>query len=237
MTPFSNTVSARLLRRLAKVICQHPRWFVYPQIALALAGGLYTAAWLKLDMNRGHLVGTNSRQQRLYLEYRQEFPREEELVVVVQGGRRERNRQFIERLAARVAPETNLFTGLIYKGDLATPGAQSAAAGAGAGPGRDAPGLARVSALHPGVNPGDQSQLPVPPGEQTVPHRAGGGDGRDGILGAAHPVAATPHRAGQSKPAAPGHPALAGRRNALCRGRTSRTIDLPRLERRDGSIC
>ena len=121
MSPFSNTVSARLLRRLARVVCQHPRWFVYPQIALALAGGLYTAAWLKLDMNWSHLVGTSRQQQRLYLKYRQEFPREEELVVVVQGGR-ERNRQFIERLAARVAPQTNLFTSLIYKGDLATLG-------------------------------------------------------------------------------------------------------------------
>ena len=43
-------------------------------------------------------------------------------MVVVQGGRRERNRQFIERLAARVLPETNLFTSLFYKGDLAALG-------------------------------------------------------------------------------------------------------------------
>ena len=33
-------------------------------------------------------------------------------MVVVQSGRRERNRQFLERLAARVAPQTNLFTSL-----------------------------------------------------------------------------------------------------------------------------
>jgi hopanoid biosynthesis associated RND transporter like protein HpnN len=119
MTPFSNTVSARLLRGLARAVCAHPRWFVYPQIVLALAGVLYTAARLTLDTNRTHLIGTNLPQQRLYLKYRQEFPREDELIVVVQSGQRERNRQFLERLAARVAPQTNLFTSLFYKGDLA----------------------------------------------------------------------------------------------------------------------
>ncbi len=118
MTSFSNTVSARLLRRFARAVWAHPRWFIYPQIFFALAGVLYTAAWLKLDMNRNHLVGSNLRQQRLYLKYQREFPRQDELVVLVQSGRRERNRQFIERLAALVAPQTNLFTGLFYKGDL-----------------------------------------------------------------------------------------------------------------------
>jgi hopanoid biosynthesis associated RND transporter like protein HpnN len=120
MTPFSDTVFARLLRRLAGAVCHHPRWFVYPQIGLALAGVLYSSAWLKLDMSRSHLVGTNLRQQRIHLKYRKEFPREDELVVVVQSGRMERNRQFVERLAARIAPQTNLFTDLFYKGDLAT---------------------------------------------------------------------------------------------------------------------
>src|ERR1017187_3213843 len=90
MTPFSDTVFARLLRRLAGAVCHHPRWFVYPQIGLALAGVLYSSAWLKLDMSRSHLVGTNLRQQRIHLKYRKEFPREDELVVVVQSGRMER---------------------------------------------------------------------------------------------------------------------------------------------------
>ena len=104
MTPIPNTVLARLLHRLAGAVCEHPGWFLYPQIGLALAGVLYTTQRLKLDMNREHLVGAICRQQRAYLQYGKEFPREDELVVVVQGGQRERNRQFIERLAARVCP-------------------------------------------------------------------------------------------------------------------------------------
>jgi hypothetical protein len=74
MTLLPDTVFARLLHRLARAVCNHPRWFVYPQICLALAGAFYTAARLTLDTNRSHLVGTNLRQQRIYLKYRQEFP-------------------------------------------------------------------------------------------------------------------------------------------------------------------
>jgi len=122
MTLLPDTVFARLLHRLARGVCKHPRWFVCPQICLALAGALYAADRLKLDMNRDHLVGPKLRQERVFLKYRKEFPRADELVVVVQSGRRERNRQFIERLAARAAGETNLFAGLFYKGDLATLG-------------------------------------------------------------------------------------------------------------------
>jgi uncharacterized protein len=122
MTPAFNTVSARLLHRLARAVCEHRGWLLYPQVGLALAGVLYTTQRLKLDMNREHLVGATLRQQRAYLQYRKEFPRGEELVVVVQSGRRERNGQFVERLAARVAGEPNLFTNLFYKADLAALG-------------------------------------------------------------------------------------------------------------------
>jgi hypothetical protein len=122
VSSFSDSFAARLLRRLAKAVCAHPRWFVYPQVGLALAGTLYTAQRLKLDMNRGHLIGPNVGNQRTALEYEKEFPKQNELAVVVQSGSPERNRQFIERLGARVALETNLFTGLFYKGDLATLG-------------------------------------------------------------------------------------------------------------------
>ena len=74
MTPIPNTVLARLLHRLAGAVCEHPGWFLYPQIGLALAGVLYTTQRLKLDMNREHLVGATLRQQRAYLQYPQGVP-------------------------------------------------------------------------------------------------------------------------------------------------------------------
>ncbi|HEV2393050.1 MAG TPA: hypothetical protein VG146_11895 [Verrucomicrobiae bacterium] len=53
----------------------------------------------------------------------EEFPGEgDELVVVVESGRSGRNRQFIERLAGRLKPETKLFKDLFYKADLTTLG-------------------------------------------------------------------------------------------------------------------
>jgi uncharacterized protein len=122
MTPLPDSAFTRLLHLLARAVCNHPRWFVYPQIALALAGALYTADRLKLEMDRDDLVGPKLPQERVYRRYQKEFPRADELVVVVESGRRERNRQFVERLAARIAAETNLFSGLFYKGDMAAMG-------------------------------------------------------------------------------------------------------------------
>ena len=229
MTPFSDTVFARLLRRLARVVCRHPRWFVYPQIGLALAGVLYTADRLKLDMNRSHLVGDEPAAAAHLPEIPEGIPEGRR----AGGGRAERPagaQPPVCRAAGRpdCAGDQSLHQPLL-QGRPRHVGAQGAAAGADQGPGRNAPGLARVPALHSRVCPGHQSQLPVPPGEQTIPHRSGGRERRDRIPGPAHPVSATPHRAGQAKPAAPGHAALTGRRNPLCRGRTGRTIDLPRL--------
>src|SRR4051794_10924754 len=122
MTRFSDTYFARLLRRLAQAVCQHSKWFVYPQICFFILSVLYAVHGLNLDMNRENLIGEQSRYHQIYLSFRREFPAPDELVLVVESHNAGRNHQFIERLAARVAPETNLFTDLFYKGDLTTLG-------------------------------------------------------------------------------------------------------------------
>ncbi len=123
MRSYSNSIFALSLRRLARLVCLHRSWFVVPQILLSALCLFYTARWLKLDMNRGHLIGLNMKQQQIYLAFQQEFPGEgNDLVVAVESGETEANRQFIERLAARVKPETNLFQDVFYKGDLVTLG-------------------------------------------------------------------------------------------------------------------
>jgi len=71
-----------------------------------------------MDMNRDDLVGANEKYHQVYMKYQAEFPGEDELAVVVESSDNERNRQFVERLAARLALETNLFTDVFYKGDL-----------------------------------------------------------------------------------------------------------------------
>lgn len=63
------------------------------------------------------------KQHEIYLAFQKEFPGEgNDLVVAIESGGIELNRQFIERLAARVKPETNLFKDVFYKGDLVTLG-------------------------------------------------------------------------------------------------------------------
>ena len=117
---------ARLLRVLAGAVCRHPRWFIYPQFALFALCVYYTAfspGHLQMDMDQDHLVGADKKYHRDFMKYRAEFPGEDELAVVVESGDLERNRQFVERLGARLAVETNLFTDVFYKpGDLAALG-------------------------------------------------------------------------------------------------------------------
>ncbi|MDB6122669.1 MAG: Exporter of the superfamily [Pedosphaera sp.] len=118
---FSNSILARTLRRLAEVVSKHPKWFIYPQIVLSVLCVVYTIHGLKLDMNRDNLIGPGVKSHEIYMNFRKEFPNEDQLVLV-EGDRWERNRQFMERLATRIKSETNLFAGVFYKGDLATLG-------------------------------------------------------------------------------------------------------------------
>ncbi|HZM05508.1 MAG TPA: MMPL family transporter, partial [Candidatus Saccharimonadales bacterium] len=120
MTSVADSVFAKLLRILARLVCRHPKWFIYPQILLFVLSVIYTATHWKLDMNRDNLVGGSTHQ--VYMKFRQEFPGEDELAVVVESEDMERNRQFVERLAAKLEPETNLFTDVFYKGDLTSLG-------------------------------------------------------------------------------------------------------------------
>ena len=112
-----------LLGWVAQAVCAHPGWYLYPQVVLAAGCLVYAAHALKLDTNRDHLIGSQIKAQQIYLAFEKEFPGEgNDLVVVAESGRNERNRQFIERLAAKVSPQTNLFSDLFYKANLATLG-------------------------------------------------------------------------------------------------------------------
>src|SRR5271170_1352204 len=117
---------ARLLGKLAATVCRHPHWFVYPQAVLFVACICYTVAFLHVDTNRDDLVGANLKNHRNFLALQKEFPQQgNDLVVVVESDDTEKNRQFIERLAAKMTPEPNLFREVFYQQNLAMLGTKA----------------------------------------------------------------------------------------------------------------
>jgi hopanoid biosynthesis associated RND transporter like protein HpnN len=110
----ADSLLARLLCRLTTAVCRHPRWFVWPQVVLFLVCVLYTIGFLKADMNRDNLVGPNQKYHQNYLRLQKEFPQQDDLVVVVESDNIEKNRQFVERIAAKMQVETNFFRDVFF---------------------------------------------------------------------------------------------------------------------------
>ena len=73
---------------------------------------------IAFDTSRNDLVGSNKKYHQNFLRFKKEFPTQDDLVVVVESEDAEKNRQFVERLGAKLEAETNLFHDVFYKGDL-----------------------------------------------------------------------------------------------------------------------
>jgi hopanoid biosynthesis associated RND transporter like protein HpnN len=114
----ADTFFARLLAKLAWAACHRGHWFIWPQAVLFLLCIAYTVKFLEFDTSRNNLVGANKKYHQNFLRFKNEFPTQDDLVVVVESENPEKNRQFVERLGAKLEAETNLFTHLFYKGDL-----------------------------------------------------------------------------------------------------------------------
>src|SRR5437867_2752690 len=114
----ADTLFARILARLADAVFRYRALFFYPQLALFVICILYTVKYLEFDTSRNNLVGANKKYHQNFLRFKKEFPTQDDLVVVVESEDAEKNRQFVERLGARLEAETNLFHDVFYKGDL-----------------------------------------------------------------------------------------------------------------------
>jgi hopanoid biosynthesis associated RND transporter like protein HpnN len=113
-----DSLVARLLTSLAGAIFRYRRWFVWPQLVLFVLCIFYTKDHLEFDTSRNNLVGSNKSYHQNFLKFKKEFPTQDDLVVVVESEDAEKNRQFVERLGAKLDAETNLFRDVFYKGDL-----------------------------------------------------------------------------------------------------------------------
>lgn len=110
--------AVRLLEGLAALVLRRPRWFVWPQVLLAVLCVAYTAGHLKFSTSRNDLVDANLQYHRLFLEYRAEFGELDDLLAIVESENPEKNRQFVERLGARLRAEPELFQDVFFKGAL-----------------------------------------------------------------------------------------------------------------------
>src|SRR5438105_10763350 len=117
--------TGRFLFWLSDALYNHRRWFLYPQIFLAAAAVVYTVYNLNFLTSRDALVGGEKKYHQDYLRFREEFPVQDDLVVVVESENAEKNRQFVERLGARLEAQTNIFASVFYKGDLKTMGTKA----------------------------------------------------------------------------------------------------------------
>ena len=111
---------ARFLTWLIGVVLRHQRLFIYGQLVLFVLCILIAVKYpgIQFDTSRNNLVGSNKKYHQTFLRFKEEFPTQDDLVVVVESENAEKNRQFVERLGARLEAETNLFHDVFYKGDL-----------------------------------------------------------------------------------------------------------------------
>ncbi|HMJ65227.1 MAG TPA: MMPL family transporter, partial [Candidatus Binatia bacterium] len=109
--------TARFLFWLAGAIYKHRWYFFWPQIVLMALCIWLTVQKLEFLMNRNALVGGEKLYHKVYMEFKKEFPVQDDLVVVVESEDMERNRQFVERLGKKLEADTN-FASVFFKGDL-----------------------------------------------------------------------------------------------------------------------
>ena len=118
MRPLHEQLATRLLHKLADRLLAHPLWFVVPQALLLVLCVGYTITRLQFSTNRSDLVSAEEKNQKTYQSLKQEFKFQNSLVAIVESEQPAKNRQFVERLAARLRNEPTLFHGVYYKGDL-----------------------------------------------------------------------------------------------------------------------
>lgn len=95
-------MTASLLRAVARVVSRHPVPVLLVALLSAAGSLLYTAGHLRFEMARSTLVGSGARYDRLYQEYRAEFPDYDRLVIVVEAGEVAEAKAYADGLAARL---------------------------------------------------------------------------------------------------------------------------------------
>ena len=85
MKTLDQTIFGRVLGWLARQVCRHPAWFLWPQLLLFIGSVVYTAKYLQFDPSRDNLVGSGKKYHQNFLKFKAEFPEQDDLVVIVES--------------------------------------------------------------------------------------------------------------------------------------------------------
>jgi uncharacterized protein len=118
MKSLGETFFGRAFSLLAATVIRYQWLFLWPQLLLCGLCVLYTVKYLQFDPRQDNLVGSGKKYNQTYLKYKEEFPAQDDLAVVVESENPEKNRQFIERLGAKVEAEKKTFTNVMYRTDI-----------------------------------------------------------------------------------------------------------------------
>jgi len=107
-----------LLAFLANFGCRHP-WIVLAGTVLTCVASLVTSyVGLEFHTQRNDLISPNKPFYQRWQQYVAEFGDDDDMVVVVEGGDRQRMEAVLEDLAQQVEQKPKLFDRLFYKVDL-----------------------------------------------------------------------------------------------------------------------
>src|SRR2546423_10146165 len=118
MKSLDESIAFRLLQWLARSVYRYPQLFFFPQIVLLGLAVFYTIHHLGFSTSRNDLVGSNQKYHQIYLNFKKEFPEQDDIVAVVESENPEKNRQFVERLGAKMQAETDIFCEGLFNNDL-----------------------------------------------------------------------------------------------------------------------
>jgi hypothetical protein len=118
MKSLEDTLFGRALGLLADAVIRWRWFFFWPQLILSGVCIYYTVKCLQFDPRQDNLVGSGKKYNETYLKFKEEFPSQDDIAVVVESENPEKNRQFVERLGAKVEAERRTFTNVMYRTDI-----------------------------------------------------------------------------------------------------------------------
>lgn len=110
--------TARALTKVADFAWRHPVSIIVIGVILCAASMLYTWQNLFFDPNRSNLIRREPELEANLQRYLTEFPKSEDLVVVVEGGTPENRKAFVDDLARALRKEPETFRDVFEKVEL-----------------------------------------------------------------------------------------------------------------------